>query len=99
MPKLKSIIAGLAVSTAMSGAVVGLGAATTASSAGAATNLSSGTSTLAWSTCSRFTRCGGWRSNGWRSNGWRNGWRHQRFPRIRIIIINRNRNTNHPPRA
>ncbi|MEO3872701.1 hypothetical protein ABGB18_28135 [Nonomuraea sp. B12E4] len=44
MPELKSVIAGLAISTAMTGGVVGLGAATTA--AGAATQVSAGTSIL-----------------------------------------------------
>jgi hypothetical protein len=82
MPKLKSIIAGLAVSTALSGGVIGLGAATTATSADAATSITSSASTLTG--CYRATRCGG---------GWRY-WRHHRLPRIRIIIVNRNKNKN-----
>ncbi|MEU1391373.1 MULTISPECIES: hypothetical protein [unclassified Nonomuraea] len=86
MPKLKSVIAGLAMSTALSGGVIGLGAATTATSADAATNVTTAATTTTLSGCFRRSWCGG----GW---GGRN-WRHHRFPRIRIIIVNRNRNRN-----
>jgi hypothetical protein len=88
MPKLKSILAGLAVSTALSGGVIGLGAATTATSADAATNISGTTSTVTWAGCYRRHRCG----SGW---GW--GWRrhhHHRTGRVKVKIHNRNFNRN-----
>ncbi|MEV3983301.1 hypothetical protein [Nonomuraea sp. NPDC049758] len=85
MPKLKSIVAGLAMSTALSGGVIALGAATTTTSAEAATNVTAGATTATLSGCFRRSWCGG----GW---GWRNNWRRHRLPRIRIIIVNRNRN-------
>ncbi|MFF0867463.1 hypothetical protein ACIBK9_23720 [Nonomuraea sp. NPDC050227] len=85
MPKLKSIVAGLAMSTALSGGVIALGAATTTTSAEAATNVTTGATTTTLSGCFRRSWCGG----GW---GWRNNWRRHRLPRIKIIIVNRNRN-------
>ncbi|MEV4016976.1 hypothetical protein AB0J35_41440 [Nonomuraea angiospora] len=86
MPKLKSVMAGLAMSTAFSGGVVGVGAAMSA--AEAATQVGAATSVLAGS-------CGswGWRRCGWGGGRWAN-WRHHRMPRIKIIIINANRNRN-----
>ncbi|RSN08646.1 hypothetical protein DMB42_21885 [Nonomuraea sp. WAC 01424] len=85
MPKFKSVIAGLAMSTALSGGAIALGAATTATSAEAATNVTAAATTTTLSGCFRRSWCGG----GW---GWRNNWRRHRLPRIRIIIVNRNRN-------
>ncbi|MEU5868747.1 MULTISPECIES: hypothetical protein [unclassified Nonomuraea] len=85
MPKFKSVIAGLAMSTALSGGMIALGAATTATSAEAATNVTAAATTTTLSGCFRRSWCGG----GW---GWRNNWRRHRLPRIRIIIVNRNRN-------
>ncbi|MET7328778.1 hypothetical protein [Nonomuraea sp. NPDC005650] len=93
MPKLKSVIAGLAMSTAVSGGVVGVGAAMSA--ADAATQVSSAASVLA-NGCgsSGWRRCGG----GWGGGRWAN-WRRHRMPRIKIIIINANRNRNEQQRV
>ncbi|MET9243547.1 hypothetical protein [Nonomuraea sp. NPDC003709] len=95
MPKLKSVMAGLALSTAFSGGVVGVGAAMSA--ADAATQVGTATSVLAGG-CGG----GGWGRGGWGRCGWGGGWgggrwanwRHHRMPRIKIIIINTNRNRN-----
>jgi hypothetical protein len=46
MPELKSVIAGLAISTLLTGGVVGMGATIGTTSAGAATQVSTGTSIL-----------------------------------------------------
>ncbi|MFG6196357.1 hypothetical protein [Nonomuraea sp. JJY05] len=101
MPKLKSVIAGLAVSSALTGGVVAAGAAT--SPAAAAVEVKSAAPVLAG-------RCngGGWRRCGWGwggrwggrgwgpwagGRGW--GWhRHNRSPRVRIVIVNQNHNIN-----
>ncbi|MEU1391372.1 MULTISPECIES: hypothetical protein [unclassified Nonomuraea] len=98
MPKLKSIFAGLAVSTAMGGGLVGLGAATTATSADAATSAGVVTSTSFQAGCFRRSRCGGW---GWGNNwgGWGGGWgwrRHHnnRVGKVKVTIHNRNFNRN-----
>ncbi|MFF4619658.1 hypothetical protein [Nonomuraea jabiensis] len=92
MPKLKSVMAGLALSTAFSGGVVGVGAAMSA--AEAATQVGTATSVLAGG-CGNWggRRCG-W---GWGGGRWAN-WRHHRMPRIKIIIINTNRNRNEQQR-
>ncbi|MFG1948053.1 hypothetical protein [Nonomuraea sp. NPDC048826] len=55
MPKLKSVIAGLALSTAVTGGVVVAGATMTTASANAATQISAGTSVLTGGHCGR--RC------------------------------------------
>lgn len=65
MPKFKSVLAGLAISTALSGGVVALGAATTATSASAGTavtGISSFQTSWGWNTCGCFRRrcCRGW---------------------------------------
>ncbi|MFI6736867.1 hypothetical protein ACIBI9_28400 [Nonomuraea sp. NPDC050451] len=75
------------MSTAVSGGVVGVGAATSA--AEAAIQVGSATSVLAHG-------CGNWGGRGCGWGGWGGGrwWRHHRMPRIKIIIINRNRNRN-----
>ncbi|MFI7126366.1 hypothetical protein ACIBQ1_11780 [Nonomuraea sp. NPDC050153] len=78
------------MSTAVSGGVVGVGAAMSA--ADAATQVSSAASVLAHG-CGN----GGWRGCGWGGGRWAN-WRHHRMPRIKIIIINRNRNRNEQQR-
>ncbi|SDI76829.1 hypothetical protein [Nonomuraea jiangxiensis] len=83
MPNLKSVIAGLAISTAVTGGVVGLGAAATTTSAGAAAQVSTGTSVLTGGGCQ------GWRRCGW---GWRRG--HHNRQRLIINIHNRNFNRN-----
>ncbi|MGJ6961260.1 hypothetical protein ACSDR0_05060 [Streptosporangium sp. G11] len=91
MPKFKSVIAGLAISTALTGGVVGMGAATTATSAGA---------TTATVTAAAFPTCGG--GCGWRrgcgcrccGGGHRNHHRHYQRHRIRLIINNYNNNRN-----
>ena len=80
MPKLKSVMAGLAISTALTGGVVGLGAATNAASA--ATQFSTGTSVLSWGGCHGWGRCG---------RGWR---RHHNRQNVRINVHNRNFNRN-----
>ncbi|GAA2210016.1 hypothetical protein GCM10009850_054750 [Nonomuraea monospora] len=93
MPKLKSVIAGLAISTALTGGVVSVGAATTLASADAATQVSTGTSVLAGNHCGW-----GWRRCGW---GWGNrGHRHHRM-RVKIKVYNKNynRNPHHEPRS
>jgi hypothetical protein len=107
MPKLKSVIAGLAMSTALTGGVVSVGAATTATSASAATNVSSTAPVVTWAGCHRSYRCGGWGGWGHRwggcssrcgHRGWGGwGWRrhHRSFPRIRVVIHNSNHNINH----
>ncbi|KAB8191300.1 hypothetical protein FH608_032485 [Nonomuraea phyllanthi] len=83
MPKLRSVMAGLAISTALTGGVVAAGAATTAANAGTATKIGAGTTVLTGVTgCHRGRRCGG-------------GWgRRNRLPKIRIFIHNINRNVN-----
>ncbi|GAA3411758.1 hypothetical protein [Streptosporangium vulgare] len=87
MPKFKSVLAGLAISTALTGGVVGLGAATTATSAGAMTTTV---------TAAAFPTCGG--GCGWRRGCGRccgGGWRHhRRHHRIKVIINNHNNNQN-----
>lgn len=84
MPKLKSVLAGLALSTAMGGAVV-VGATATTASASAATQVSTGTSVVTGVTgCYRARRCG------W---GWRRHHRHERR-HIKLVIENFNHNRN-----
>ncbi|MEO3872700.1 hypothetical protein ABGB18_28130 [Nonomuraea sp. B12E4] len=78
MPELKSVIAGLAISTAMTGGVVGLGAATTAASA--ATQVGASASMLTGGGCRGWGWCGGHR-------------RHHRM-HIRLNVFNRNFNQN-----
>ncbi|MEV4806559.1 hypothetical protein AB0K18_41750 [Nonomuraea sp. NPDC049421] len=93
MPKLKSVIAGLAMSTALTGGVVSVGAATTSASANAATQISTGTSVLAGHGCGWRPRRCGW---GWKP--WKRwGHRHHGVGRVRVVIVNRNynRNDNH----
>ncbi|MFG2076783.1 hypothetical protein [Nonomuraea maritima] len=85
MPKLKSVIAGLALSTAMTGGAVVAGATVTTASASAATQVSTGTSVLTGASCFRARRCGGW--------GWRRHTRHNRR-HINLIIENFNHNRN-----
>ncbi|MEU6780712.1 hypothetical protein ABZ912_16035 [Nonomuraea angiospora] len=104
MPKLKSVIAGLAVSSALTGGVVAAGAAT--SPAGAAVQVKSASPVLAGN-----CRGGGWRRCGggwggrwggpwggpwaWGGRGWGGGWgRHNRGARVRIVIVNQNHNIN-----
>ncbi|GAA3233149.1 hypothetical protein [Nonomuraea helvata] len=90
MPKtFKNLMAGLAISTALTGGVVAMGATTSAANAGTGTQLSAGTSVL-----TGVTRCGRWRRCGWggRRGGW--GWRRERPQTIRILIHNNNQNWN-----
>jgi hypothetical protein len=107
MPKLKSVIAGLAISTAVTGGMVGVGAATSA--ANATTQVSNGTSVLmddgwGWGWGHRrhhnrhHQRCnrhhGGW-GGGW--GGW--GWGHRRHRgEICVVVHNDNVNDNGPRR-
>ncbi|MEQ4716898.1 hypothetical protein [Nonomuraea sp. B19D2] len=88
MPKtFKNVMAGLAISTALTGGVVAVGATTTAASASTATQISAGTSVL-----TKVARCHRWRRCGW---GWGRGWRrHHRPQTIRILIHNNNQNFN-----
>ncbi|MFB4279452.1 MULTISPECIES: hypothetical protein [unclassified Nonomuraea] len=100
MPKLKSVIAGLAISTGLTGGMVSMGAATTA--ADAATQISTGASVLAsdgwgWGRHHghhgrHHQRCnrGGHHGGGW---GW-GGWGHRRHHRGTVCIIVRNHNHN-----
>ncbi|MFG1700724.1 hypothetical protein [Nonomuraea sp. NPDC049309] len=98
MPKLKSVIAGLALSTALTGGVVSLGAATTTASADAATTqITAGKSVLAGHGCGWRPRRCGW---GWGWKRWKK-WNHRRhhgIGRIRIVIINKNHNDNRSDR-
>ncbi|NUP83162.1 MAG: hypothetical protein HOV96_37090 [Nonomuraea sp.] len=98
------------MSTALTGGVVSVGAAT-ATSANAATNVSSAATAATLAGCFRETRCGrGWGGRswghrwggchrrcgwgGWGGRGW--GWRrHQGFPKVKVVIHNSNHNTNH----
>jgi len=84
MPKYKSVIAGLAISTALTGGVVGLGAATTVTSASA---------TITTVTAAAFPTCGGGWGRGCGCCGCRSHHRrsHHRF---RLIINNHNNNDN-----
>ncbi|GAA4927043.1 hypothetical protein HD597_011689 [Nonomuraea thailandensis] len=94
MPKLKSVIAGLAISTALTGGVVGVGAATTTASADAATQVSTAGSVLAGNHCGwGWRRCGGGWGWGW-NRGKRWGHRHHGHGRIRVVIVNKNYNNN-----
>ncbi|GAA3233144.1 hypothetical protein [Nonomuraea helvata] len=83
MPKLRSIMASLAIGTAMSGGVIAASATTTAANAG--TQVSAGAPVLI-----------GGHGCGWRSCwGWGGWWRkHHRNDRIDIQIFNRNHNFN-----
>ncbi|PZG07173.1 hypothetical protein [Nonomuraea aridisoli] len=84
MPKLKSVIAGLALSTAMAGGTLVAGAATTTASAAATTTqFSTGTSILAGHGCFRGRRC-----------GWGRRHHHHERRHLRIIIENFNHNRN-----
>ncbi|TDC98342.1 hypothetical protein E1292_35430 [Nonomuraea deserti] len=98
MPKLKSVIAGLALSTAMTGGVVGLGA----TSAEANTPVRTGPSVVTGDD-------GGW-GWGWghrrhhrqsckrhghhHGGGWGWGWGHRRHHRGNICVVIRNDNRN-----
>ncbi|QFY12642.1 hypothetical protein GBF35_44135 [Nonomuraea phyllanthi] len=82
MPKLKSVMAGLAISTALGGGVVATGAMTSAANAGTA-QVTTGTSVLAGGHC-------GWRRCGW---GW-GGRRHHRRENVRVFVHNNNVNLN-----
>ncbi|MFJ2028962.1 hypothetical protein [Streptosporangium sp. NPDC087985] len=86
MLKLKSVFAGLAVSTAMAGGIVGLGAATTATAANAGV-APTAVGFSAWGGCGGGCgrRCGGG------CGGWGGRREHHR---IRVRIVNNNRNTN-----
>ncbi|MBB5774603.1 hypothetical protein AB0K16_29755 [Nonomuraea jabiensis] len=109
MPKLKSVIAGLAVSTALTGGVVAAGAAT--SPAGAAVQVKSAAPVLAgncrgagWRRCGWGGRWGGgrwaWGGPRWGWGGPRWGWGgHNRGARVRIVIVNQNHNINRVDRG
>ncbi|WP_433434169.1 hypothetical protein [Nonomuraea sp. CA-141351] len=89
MPKLKTVMAGLAIGTAMSGGVLALSATTTSASAGTA-EVTTGTSVLTGGGCG-WRRCGGW---GWGGRGW--GRRNNRtdvFVNNNNINFNRDHNT------
>ncbi|MEU4831443.1 hypothetical protein [Streptosporangium sp. NPDC023615] len=82
MPKFKSVIAGLAISTALTGGVVGMGAATTVTSAGA---------TATTVTAAAFPTSGcGW---GHRRHCCGDRYRHH-HKRFKLIINNNNDNNN-----
>ena len=92
MPKFKSVIAGLVISTGMSGGLISLGALTTATSASATTaSASTSASTFSWG-CGR--RCGGW--GGWGGWGRRNHGRSGRV-KVHIHLHNNNQNTVRTP--
>jgi hypothetical protein len=93
MPKFKSVLAGLAISTAMSGGVIGLGALTTASSANATASAATDAGVVAGWGGGCHRRCGGW--GGWGGGGW-GGWgrRHHRGGHVKVHIHLHNSNTN-----
>ncbi|MER6175535.1 hypothetical protein [Streptosporangium sp. NPDC001681] len=83
MPKYKGVLAGLAISTALTGGVVGMGAATTVTSASAMTTTITGAAFPTWGGgCGRGCGCG--RSHFRRT--------HHRF---RLTLNNRSNNDNH----
>ncbi|QYC44828.1 hypothetical protein Nocox_36370 [Nonomuraea coxensis DSM 45129] len=83
MPKLRSVIAGLAISTAMTGGAVVASAATSAANASAATQAGVGTNvTVGWG-CGRRCGWGGW-----------GGWRRHHKQRVRVNVHNDNFNRN-----
>ncbi|MFI7617909.1 hypothetical protein ACIBP6_42500 [Nonomuraea terrae] len=90
MPTLKTLIAGLAISTAMTGAAVAGGGAMTTAEA-SATQIGAATAPVVTSgRCHKVRRCGwGWRRGGW--GGWR---RHHHQKRIKVVVINHNVNNN-----
>ncbi|MEU9834437.1 hypothetical protein AB0D67_23155 [Streptosporangium sp. NPDC048047] len=79
----KTVLAGVAISTALTGGIVSLGAATTAAGA-----------TVAQTTVAGFQTCGGCGGCGW--GGRRCS--HRRF-RLRVITANNNYNTVHGDNA
>ncbi|MFG1620108.1 hypothetical protein [Nonomuraea wenchangensis] len=83
MPKLRSVIAGLAIGTAMTGGAVAASAATSAASA--ATQVSTGTTVATGWGCGHRSRCG------W--GGW-GGWRRGHHQRTRVNVDNNNFNFN-----
>ncbi|WP_406312120.1 hypothetical protein OHA77_26195 [Streptosporangium sp. NBC_01639] len=87
MPTIKSVVAGLAISTALAGGIVGLGAATTMTTANAA---------VAQTTIAGFqAHCGG--GCGWRRCGCGGGCHrgcHHRREHFRVRVITNNHNTN-----
>ncbi|TDE20399.1 hypothetical protein E1295_47255 [Nonomuraea mesophila] len=95
MPKLKSVIAGLALSTAMTGGVVGLGA----TSAEASTPVRSGPSVVTgddggwgWGWGHRRHHRHSCKRHGHHHGGW--GWGHRRHHRGQICVVIRNDNRN-----
>ncbi|MEO3793664.1 hypothetical protein ABGB14_25910 [Nonomuraea sp. B10E15] len=95
MPKLKSVIAGLALSTAMTGGVVGLGA----TSAEANTPVRSGPSVVTgddggwgWGWGHRRHHRQKCKRHGHHGGGW--GWGHRRHHRGNICVVIRNDNRN-----
>ncbi|WP_043630578.1 hypothetical protein [Nonomuraea candida] len=102
MPKLKSVIAGLAISTAVTGGLVSAGAATSAANA-TTTQVTTGTSILGndgwgWGWGHRRhhhrNRCGKGHHN---HGGWGWGWGHRRHHHrgtVCIVIRNYNHNDN-----
>ncbi|WP_030910544.1 hypothetical protein [Streptosporangium amethystogenes] len=86
MPKFKGVLAGLAISTALAGGIVGMGAATTVTSASAMTTT---VTAAAYPTCG-----GGWGRGCGCCGGCRSSFRHTRH-RFRLIINNHNNNDNH----
>ncbi|PZG07177.1 hypothetical protein [Nonomuraea aridisoli] len=86
MPTFKSLVAGLAISTAMTGAAVaGAGAMTTAE---ASTTTKIGTATgpvVAWGRCHRIRRCWG---------GWGRRHHHRNHHRVNVRVDNFNINNN-----
>jgi hypothetical protein len=106
MPKLKSVISGIAISTARTSGVVSLGAMSTAS-ASAVPSVTSGSTDLKWAgdgwgwghrrhRCGRHHRGWGW-GGGW--GGWGGGWggwgrRHRGGGGVCVKIFNDNTNDN-----
>ncbi|MEO3888199.1 hypothetical protein [Nonomuraea sp. B5E05] len=97
MPKLKSVIAGLALSTAMTGGVVGLGA----TSAEANTPVRTGPSVVTgddggwgWGWGHRRHHRQSCKRHGHHGGGWGWGWGHRRHHRQNICVVIRNDNRN-----
>ncbi|MFF5206166.1 hypothetical protein [Streptosporangium sp. NPDC000396] len=85
MPKFKSVLAGLAISTALAGGIVGLGAATTTTAANASVAQTAAVGFQTWGGCGCHRRCGWGCGCGRRCCG--RG--HQRV-KVRVVNVNNN---------
>ncbi|MGW0804386.1 hypothetical protein [Nonomuraea sp. NPDC002799] len=103
MPKLKSVIAGLAISTAMAGGMVSMGAAASAATPVSTGNFVFTNDDWGWGNNNnhhhrRHHRCGRGHHGGGGWGGWGGGWgRHRRGGgTICVVVHNDNHNDNRP---